>query len=360
MEKAILKNFRLIRYPSDENPKPILTPRKEVGWEAKAVFNPSVIYDDGIFRMLYRTYSNILETTTPRLKRPGFYFKNQISYIGYAESKDGINFERRDKAFISPDQDYDKYGCEDPRITKIGDTFYITYTAIDTLLEKKNPNVKIRIALATTKDFVTVEKHGIIGPPKRSKASALFPEKVNDGKIALIMTIGSDSTNSHVAVRYYDSVGEITNQTDESWTTFLETSQNTAVLQSQWWLHRGPELGAPPIKTKKGWLLIFSNESMSDTWTIGAALLDINDPSVLIARTAGYILQPVTEYEKEGLVPSVTFPEGAVIVGSDLYVYYGCADTVIGLSTCKIDDLLNYLVAGNPNPDELEKFSTQK
>lgn len=221
--------------------------------------------------------------------------------------------------------------------------FYITYTAIDTPIEKKDPNIKIRIALASTKDFSIVEKHGIIGPPIRSKASAFFPEKVNDGKIALLMTINSDSTNSHVAVRYYDSMEEVLNQTDESWAKFLETSQNTAVLQTQWWLHRGPELGAPPIKTDRGWLLIFSNESMSDSWTIGAALLDINNPSKLIARTPSHILQPVTNYEMDGLVPNVTFPEGAVIVDDKLYVYYGSADTVIGLATCKLNDLLDYI-----------------
>jgi predicted GH43/DUF377 family glycosyl hydrolase len=336
-------NFQLERYPNNENPKPILIPRKDITWEAKAVFNPSVIYDKGIFRMLYRTYPNILEETTLKLRRPGFRFKNQISYIGYAESKDGINFERRNTPFVSSDEDYDKWGCEDPRITKIGDTFYITYTAIDTLLEKKDPNIKVRIALATTKDFVTIEKHGIIGPPQKSKAAAFFPEKVNGGKIALLMTVNSDSTNSHVAIRYYDSIDEVLNQTDESWAQFLETSQNSAVLKTQWWLDRGPELGATPVKTERGWLLIFSNESMSDSWSIGAALLDLNDPSKLITRTSGNILQPATDYETNGLVPNVTFPEGAVVVGDTLYVYYGGADTVIGLATCKLNDLLDYI-----------------
>jgi predicted GH43/DUF377 family glycosyl hydrolase len=338
--------FLLQRYPSDEKPEPILIPRKEVEWEAKAVFNPSVVFDSErrIFVMLYRTYPRITEEKTiPKIKRPGFKLKNQISYIGYAESKDGINFERRANAFISPSEKYDMFGCEDPRITKIDDTFYITYTAIDTLIENKDPNIKIRIALASTKDFVTVEKHGIIGPPVRSKASAFFPEKVDGGKVGLLMTINSDSTNSCIAVRYYDSMKEIMNQTDESWTKFLETSQNKAVLQTQWWLDRGPELGAPPIKTDRGWLLIFSNESMSDSWTIGAALLELDNPSTLIARTSGNILQPVTDYEREGLVQNVTFPEGAVVVGENLYIYYGCADTVIGLAICKLNNLLDYI-----------------
>lgn len=82
---------------------------------------------------------------------------------------------------------------------------------------------------------------------------------------------------------------------------------------------------------------------MSDSWTISAALVDYNEPHKLIARASGYILQPVTEYERNGFVPNVTFPEGAVIVGDDLYIYYGCADTVIGLATCKLKDLLGYL-----------------
>lgn len=341
MDNKTFKEFQLKRIQSN----PILTPRKDVDWEAKAVFNPSVIFDENrkLFVMLYRTYPKITEETTQKVKRPGFRLKNPISYIGYAESVDGINFTRRDNPFISPETDYDQFGCEDPRITKIGDIYYITYTAIDTPLDKKSPDIKVRIALASTKDFVKVQKHGIIGPPKTSKASAFFSEKVNGGKIGLLMTISSDSTNSHVAVRYYDSMDEVMSQTDESWAEFLAISQKTAVLQTQWWLHRGPELGAPPIKTDRGWLLIFSNESMSDSWTIGAALLDIDQPHKLIARTSGYILQPVTSYEMSGFVPNVTFPEGAVVVGTELYVYYGSADTVIGLATCNLNELLDYL-----------------
>src|SRR3989344_4712404 len=174
--------FYLQRHPNNEKPMPILEPRKEMPWEGGAVFNPTVVNDSSIFRMLYRTYPSNLVQDTPLLKRPGFRLKNQVSHIGYAESKDGINFERRDVPFISPDTVYDRYGCEDPRMTKIDDTFYITYTAIDAPLEDRNRKANIRIALATTKDFITVTKHGIIGPEKTSKASALFPEKVNGGK----------------------------------------------------------------------------------------------------------------------------------------------------------------------------------
>jgi beta-1,2-mannobiose phosphorylase / 1,2-beta-oligomannan phosphorylase len=152
-----MKKFYLERYPNNKEAKPILTPRKDIDWEAMAVFNPSVVHDNGIFHMLYRTFPKKAQLGEPRLKRPGFKLKNQISYIGYARSTDGIHFERFDTPFISPDQSYDGFGVEDPRITKIGDTFYITYTAIDKLIGgAEKPNV--RIALASTKDFKAVEK----------------------------------------------------------------------------------------------------------------------------------------------------------------------------------------------------------
>lgn len=333
--------FILERYPSNREPKPILTPRKNIGWEGKAIFNPSVIYDEDRFRMLYRTYPKNLKMGEPRLKRPGFYFKNQISQIGYAESADGISFERRNEPFISPSEPYDQWGCEDPRITKIGDTFYITYTAIDSPIEDRKHKPNVRIALATTKDFKTLKKHGIIGPASRSKAAALFPEQVNEGKFALAMTTMSDSNTSAVMVRYYDNLDQLMKSSSEAWDSFLATAK--PALETKWWLHRGPELGAPPIRTSKGWLFIFSAESMSDTWTISAALTDIDEPHKLIARTPGYLLQPVTEYEREGLVDNVTFPSGAVVRGDDLYVYYGAADTVIGLATCKLAELLDYI-----------------
>lgn len=157
------------------------------------------------------------------------------------------------------------------------------------------------------------------------------------------MTISSDSSNSHITIRYFDSMEHVLNKSQDEWNTFLATSEETAVLKTYNWLHRGPEIGAVPIKTDKGWLLIFSSESMSDSWSISAALLDNDEPHKLLSRAVGYILQPVTDYERNGLVPNVTFPEGAVILGDNLYVYYGCADTVIGLATCNLKELLDYL-----------------
>jgi len=333
--------FWLERYPSNENPRPILEPRPEVEWEGRAVFNPSVVYDSGIFHMVYRTYPSTLKESTPRLNRAGYYFENNISCVGYAQSTDGINFERRNLPFISPDTDYDCFSCEDPRMTKIGDTYYITYTAIDAPIYNRDVKPKVRIALASTKDFKSVTKHGIVGPPEKSKAAAILPDLVDDGKIGLMLTVSPDTGLSHISIRYYDNIEQLIGASSESWGEYFTKEQ--IVMKTQPWLYRGPELGAVPVKTKLGWLIIFSSEAMSASWTIGAALLDAESPHKLIARAPGCILQPVATYEREGLVPNVTFPEGAVVAGDNLYVYYGCADTVIGLATCKLNDLLDYI-----------------
>jgi beta-1,2-mannobiose phosphorylase / 1,2-beta-oligomannan phosphorylase len=335
--------FYLTRYPNEQEPGPILTPRQNIAWESKAVFNPGVVYDNGVFHMLYRSSPAEMMADKPRVNRPGMRFLHNVSRIGYASSTDGIHFTPKDVPFIAPDQDYDRYGCEDPRISKIGDTFYITYTAINRPLEDKANPARVRIALASTKDFVAVKKYGIIGPEKTSKAAAFFTEPVNGGKIALALTISSDSKDSHVAVRYYNTLEQALHPTKQEWKNFLANSQETALLQTYSWLERGPELGAPPIKTDKGWLFVYSSESMASVWTITAGLADFAKPHKLIARTPGYLLQPVTTYEREGIVPNVTFPSAAVIVGDELWVYYGAGDTVIGLATCKLNKLLDYL-----------------
>lgn len=337
--------LHLERYPTNDNPIPILTARKDIAWEARAVFNPCVVRDDDIFRMLYRTYPSTLREAAPRLHRPGFRLKGQVSYIGYAESNDGIHFKQRKVPFIEPSEPYDQYGCEDPRITKLGETFYITYTAIDAPLgEREAPDAvrpNVRIALATTKDFRAITKHGIIGPHARSKAAAFFPEPVANGKIGMLLTVNADSANSAVHLRMYDSLEAVLGSSENDWDAFL--SQTQPLLKTEWWLNRGPELGAPPLKTNRGWLLVYSAESMSYSWSIGAALLDLDEPQKLIARTPGSLLEPVTHYEREGIVPNVTFPEGAVIVGDELYVYYGAADTAIGLARCKLCNILDYV-----------------
>lgn len=326
----------------DPNPEPIITKSNSQEWEAGGVFNPAVILHNGIFHLLYRTYSKDLKYEGRRGDRPGFLLKNQTSSIGYAESTDGIHFQRSKQPIIFADE-RDPFGGEDPRIIRFKDRFWIFYTTIISSLDKKKIATgadEARLALASTKDFREIEKHGIIGPPNQSsKAGAIFTG-FQGNKIALAITLNPDSASSRIVIRLYDSIEELLKNTESSWEQFLSSSDSRPILPISPWIYRGPELGAPPLKTRAGWLFIYSLEMMTDTWAIGAFLSSANNPNKVIGRLPGHLLQPATDYECQGNVPNITFPSGAVINNDQLYIYYGCADTSIGLATCCLEELL--------------------
>jgi predicted GH43/DUF377 family glycosyl hydrolase len=330
--------MRLDRHPGN----PVLRPNPDNAWEAGSVLNGTVIQgDDGIVRMLYRA------TNGTKIEETGAY----VSSIGYAESKDGVTFERRPEPLISPDQPYEQgLGCEDPRVVKIGDEYFIYYTAVE---GEWGPDVKVRIALATTKDFKTVTKHGVVGPKgTATKAASLLPEPV-DGKYVWYFTWCSDTPGAAILHVLFDSLDQVKNPPPGHVAAAVENYDTSAVLISGDRAHlkksrvrRGPELGAPPVKTEDGWLLFYSPSDHEDgepEWQISAALLDLHEPWRVIARTRKPLLRPETQKEKNGIVNHVTFPSGCLVVGDQVHVYYGTGDQEIALATCELKALLDYL-----------------
>jgi predicted GH43/DUF377 family glycosyl hydrolase len=322
--------MQLTRHPSN----PILSSNPANHWEAGSVFNPCVIHDDGRFRMYYRA-TNDLERSTK-----GGY----ISSIGYAESSDGLSWDRSPEPVLAPSEPYDRDGCEDPRITRIGEIYYMHYTAI-AIDDAGTWNV--RIAIATSQDGRHWIKHGIVGPAgSRSKAATLFPEVIN-GQYWWLYTWEADTPQSTILATCADSIEGIVKPPPGSLAHTLEHYDEWAVFQPphDQATFRGPEVGAPPIKTDAGWLLIYCNANTQDhpEWTINAALLDVTDPRRVLAVTEQPILKPETAAETTGFVPNVTFPEGAVIVGEELYVYYGSGDQGCCLATGRLSELMNEL-----------------
>jgi predicted GH43/DUF377 family glycosyl hydrolase len=110
-----------------------------------------------------------------------------------------------------------------------------------------------------------------------------------------------------------------------------------------WWDSKKVGAAAPPIKTKAGWILLYHGLSDDNIYRVGAVLLDLKNPLKILGRTTDPILEPETSYEKEGLVPNVVFPCGVVALKGRLFVYYGCADRVVGVATLKINKLLKVL-----------------
>jgi predicted GH43/DUF377 family glycosyl hydrolase len=203
-----------------------------------------------------------------------------------------------------------------------------------------------RIALATTTDLQSIEKHGIVGPDITSKAAKLFPEKIGD-KYTMLYTLRSDSPRSSIMIAQFDSLDDVKNPPDGFMEENARSYDRNVIFPSPPGAHRGPESGTAPVKTKDGWLLIYCGANMltHDEWTIDAALLDHDDPQQIIAHSTQSLLAPETEKEKRGIIKNVAFPSAAVVDenADTISVYYGSGDEVVSLATGKLSRLLGSL-----------------
>lgn len=269
-----------------------------------------------------------------------------LASVGYARSEDGRNFGER-RQLIRPEHHWERYGCEDPRVTFFEGRFYIFYTCLSVYpFEARG----IRVAVAVTDDFVHFEKHPVT--PFNAKAMALFPERVG-GRIAAVLTVHTDMPPAKVAIARFDRIEDLWTQ---SWWEQWYRSLDEHVVP----LLRGPadqvEVGAPPLRTPEGWLLVHSYirgyMTSHRRFAIEAALLDADDPRVVRSRVDEPLLLPEAGYELQGCVDDVIFPSGAVIYGEELVVYYGGADTNCCAARCPLPALLNALQARAPQPFE--------
>ncbi len=325
---------------SEENP--ILIPKLENAWEAEAVFNGCPVVDNKKIHFVYRAVS------APQLIEGA---QISLSTIGYAESPDGIHFKNR-KQLIKPEYDWEKYGCEDPRVTKFNGRYFIFYTALSAYPFRAEG---IKIGLAITKDFKKIDAKFPI-TPFNAKAMALFPERINS-KIAAILTADTDNPPAKIGLAFFDNEEQIWSQSYwEKW--YSELGANLLNLRR---FHTDQiEVGAPPIKTKDGWLVIYSYIqnyfSPPANFTIEAVLLDLKNPLKIISRTKTPLLTPLEEYEKYGRVPYIVFPSGALLRGQKIFMYYGAADTTCALATFSTSKLINELTQIKNKVVSFEKY----
>lgn len=323
----------------------ILRPTK-LKFETEAVLNPAVIKEGNNVHFYYRAIG-----------------KNNESNIGYAKLKGPLKIiERWKKPFMGIDYEYEKRGVEDPRIVKLGKTFYMTYVAHD----GKNAIT----AYATSKDLMHFKKRGIISPRisyrraeklfKQShlkdayyffssyyqdqagkdvllweKDIFLFPKKIH-GKYALVHRILPD-----IQLVYFKSFKELNS---DFWKKEIAHLSKDVLLEgSHWYETRNIGGGCPPIETKYGWVFIFhSVEEINQgrVYHASAALLDKKDPRKVIARLHEPLFSPEEKWERQGFVNNVVFPTGTALFGKKLYIYYGAADKYIAAASVDIDDLI--------------------
>lgn len=321
------------------SPAPILTPRSDVPWASSAVFNPGAWYEDGVVHLLFRAipagYQRI-SLENPEDGEMATGFDNYISYLGYATSTDGVTFTWRERPFISPDALFDRYGAEDARISKIDDTFLITYTALGQPAFGETDGV--RISLASTQDFGQVIKHGVVGPSVRDKDAVIFPRRIG-GRIAMLHRI-----TPNIQLIYFDDLEQLYAPPPSLWQAHMDALDQHVILRPcEEWEAKKIGAGPTPIETEAGWLLIYHGVDENHVYRAGLVLLDLEDPRRVIARSPEPILEPTTDYELHGDVPNVVFPEGAVVIDGVLHLYYGAADQVIGHATAPLGDLLALL-----------------
>lgn len=283
---------------------PVLSPVKHHEWEKAAVFNCAAIYEEGLFHIFYRA-------TDRGFREPESKF---VSSIGYAVSKDGLHFTRHEKPIYTGEGPQEARGVEDPRITKIGDTYYMLYTAFG----GRDLN-DIRVSMASTRDFKTWTRHGVL-LNEPNKDAALFPEKINGRYVML------HRRPPAIWVAFSDDMK-----------TWKDHQKVIDVIPGTW---QSLKVGAagPPLKTPDGWLLIYHGVDEKFVYRLGVALLDLKDPTKVLARQAQPILEPELDWEINGLVPNVVFSCGAAETEDAYFVYYGAADTHIGVAAVRKDE----------------------
>jgi beta-1,2-mannobiose phosphorylase / 1,2-beta-oligomannan phosphorylase len=305
--------IELQRYPGN----PVLEPTP-LWWERRAVFNAGAVNHAGRVHLLYRALGD-----------------DYISRFGLATSKNGIDFDVRSSHPVMESEDDDKYerlGIEDPRVTWLDGRFCITYTAASVYpASQPTPDGcagapwRVRVAMASTEDFQTFQRHGVIIPDTDSKNAALFPEKIG-GKYVLMHRIFPD-----LWICRSDDL--------------LHWEHHETIIGPRvgYWDSAKVGAGAPPIKTEIGWLEIYHGVSDQGVYGLGIIVLDAEDPTKVLYRSETPILTPDLDFEREGFVPNVVFTCGAVEKDAQYLVYYGGADKAIGVATIERDTLLREL-----------------
>lgn len=328
----------------------ILLHKTDHSFECMGVLNPAAIKVDDTIHLFYRAVA-----------------KDNYSTIGYCTlSAPTVIATRSEKPLLIPQSDYEFQGLEDPRIVKIEDTYYLSYTAYN--------GINALGALATSTDLLNWHKHGIIVPQVTYEEFKHFTE--TEGRINEKYTRFNDYQDSHAKqdrkvllwdknlvffprkindhfcflhrirpdIQIVVEVSKLEDLTIEFWQNYFIHFDEHVVLSSKY-DHEVSYIGGgcPPIETDAGWLLIY--HGVHDTvkgyvYSACAALLDINNPQKELARLPYPLFVPEKEWELKGEVNNVCFPTGAILEGDTLYIYYGAADERIAVASLSITELL--------------------
>lgn len=308
---------------------PIIAPRPENSWEAWQTFNPAAILLDNKVHFIYRAIG-----------------VDGLSRFGYAASADGFEINERSSDCVyehhlagSPKFSYfgsggSFGGCEDPRLTRVGDEdrIFMTYTACDGGLRVGLTSIKIKDFLK--KNWRWKKSLLISAPYQVHKNWVIFPEKIN-GQYAIL-----HSLNPELTIAYLDDL-------DFEDGSHVESFYGGSKREKSWDTYvRG--VAAPPLKTEDGWLVFYHaiDEKDSGKYKVGALLLDLKNPRKILFRSEKPILEPEEFYENNGYKGGVVYLSGAVIKDKQLILYYGGADSYVCAASADLGEFLAELKKG--------------
>lgn len=335
-------NFQLQRHAGN----PILSPLAGSTWEDLVTTNPAAWFESerGEVVMLYRAAGHDAE--------------HRVRF-GLARSRDGFRFERAsDRPVFAPSIDGFDAGCvEDPRLTKMGKTYFITYAARPhppgrywenpedrsytpprvppeyPALQRENLTAT---GLALTEDFQTFVRAGVLSDPSVDDRDViLFPEKIGGRFVSLHRPLSWCGTAYGTAfpgiwIGYSDDV--------------LQPKKLQLLAKARFPWERKIGGSTPPLRTAAGWLTLYHAVGPDRQYRIGAMLLDLEQPHLVRHRSPQWLYQPEEPWECRGLYNGVVFPCGNVVIDGILHVYYGGGDVHCGVCTCALDQLVDYLV----------------
>ena len=307
----------------------IIMPIADHDWEAWQVFNPGVIALEKRIHFLYRAIG-----------------VDEISRFGYASSLDGFLVDERlpypvyEHPSLSSGLNYYSFGsggsfggAEDARLTRVDneDNIFMTYTACDEGLRVALTSIKVKDFLEKNWQW---KKPVLISPPGEvHKNWVIFPEKIN-GQYAIL-----HSLRPKVSIAYRDNLNF---QKGEYINSFYDGYYNEDIG----WELRIRGVGAPPIKTKYGWLIFYhANDKLEpNKYKVGAMLLDLMNPEIILMRSSMPILEPDESFQSNGFKPGIVYVSGAVAKNDILFIYYGVADNYVCVAWANFDEFLNNLI----------------
>jgi len=297
----------------DRNPANPIIEAKDIPIPCQAVCNPAACVVDGETLLLLRVVG-----------------PDNTSHLLVARSADGISDWRYDpQPLLGPDscaEWYEALGAEDPRIVYLPDRdkYAITYVG--------NSRFGAGVCLATTRDFQSVERHGLVIHPY-NKDAALFPRQINN--------------RYHLLHR--PTAGPLENIWMAQSENLRDWGSPVCVLEEEdqpGWDNGKVGAGPPPLETMQGWLLLFHGVQRQDNgwlYRMGLALLDLDHPGKVIARSPSWVFEPRAPYEMLAGKPGIIFPTGMVVRDNILHLYYGAADSSVALATAPLPRLLDAL-----------------